>query len=92
MAGFGRAKKEKTRQQTSLRNEKSLLRRAIEFHKQGDLHNAEKNYRSAIKSGLKDFNLLFNLGLICQEVNAQRRQYPFTKKQSQSIPVTQILF
>ena len=66
MAGFGRAKQEKARQQKNLRNKKSLLREAIEFHNQGDLHNAEKAYRSAIKSGLKDFNLLFNLGLICQ--------------------------
>ena len=70
MAGFGEkktSKKKKIKANSSTRaNRENLLDIAINCHAKGDLVNAEKNYREAIKSGCAQFSTFSNLGIICK--------------------------
>ena len=45
---------------------KNLLKAAIYHHTQGDLANAEKKYREAIKIGNRSSSTFTNLGVICK--------------------------
>ena len=47
-------------------NGDALFKRAIDFHLQGDILNAEKCYRGAIACGVLHSGLFSNLGVLCQ--------------------------
>ena len=70
MAGFGgekNSKKQKTKcKSNTIVNEEALLKSAISSHMQGDLANAEKRYREAMKIGSRNSLLFSNLGTICK--------------------------
>ena len=68
MAGFGEQKKKKRstpQHKTYIRGE-VLHQKAVDHHMRGDLVNAEKAYRSAIKTGYQNSATFLNLGLICK--------------------------
>ena len=69
MTGFGEQKAiiKKSHKQKQQISGDSLLKKAINYHIQGDLKNAEKAYRAAIDSGLLNVALFSNLGIICQK-------------------------
>ena len=69
MAGFGdqKEKKKKKPQRSPQKSGEIFLKKAINYHIQGDLNNAEKAYRAAIDSGLLNVALFSNLGIICQK-------------------------
>ena len=71
MAGFGEQKSSKKKKKTTPERKSqiggdTLYKRAINHHAQGDLVNAEKDYREAIKAGYFYYNIFLNLGAICQ--------------------------
>ena len=56
-------KKKKARQNAQISGG-SLLKNAIDYHIRGDLINAERTYREAIKSGYRNHAIFTNLGII----------------------------
>ena len=70
MAGFGSSgsgkKKKNTPQKKPQFDGDSLFKSAINFHIRGDLTNAEKYYREAIRIGFSHESLYSNLGVICK--------------------------
>ena len=81
MKGFGEKKeRKKKRPQQKLISGDTLLKNAINHHIQGDLKNAEKDYRSAIDSGLLNASLFLNLGVICKTSQRTEEASRFTKK------------
>ena len=88
MAGFGEQKgkkKKRPRQKTQISGD-ILLKNAIKHHIQGDLKNAEKDYRAAIDSGLLNVSLFSNLGIICQETQRTEEAISLYKKAIQINP------
>ena len=74
MAGFGEQKKKKKstpKGQAQLGGE-GLLKTAVDHHTRGDLVNAEKAYRAAIKAGYMHPATFSNLGVICK--NSERTE------------------
>ena len=72
MAGFGEEKSSKKNKNNNKPERKiqmggdTLFRSAINHHKRGDLVNAEKDYREAIKTGYSQHRVFSNLGVICK--------------------------
>ena len=70
MAGFGQPKSGKNKKISFEPAKKvtadNLLQTAIQFHLKGDLANAEKCYREAIKNGYIHEVIYLNLGVICK--------------------------
>ena len=68
MAGFGEQKKKKnsTPQGNAQIGGEVLHKTAVENHMRGDLVNAEKAYRAAIKTGYLHSATFSNLGVICK--------------------------
>ena len=68
MKGFGvqRNSKNKRAVRPNPISGEALLRSALEYHSKGDILNAEKSYREAIKTGYSHFALFSNLGVICK--------------------------
>jgi len=63
MTGFGHkseTKKNRRRQKTQIINQ-DFIQKAINYHVQGDLENAEKMYRIAIDRGFLDATIYSNL-------------------------------
>ncbi|KZR70214.1 class I SAM-dependent methyltransferase [Prochlorococcus sp. MIT 1303] len=71
MAGFGEQKSSKKKnnsqheQKTQMGGD-TLHKNAINHHARGDLANAEKDYRKAIKTGYSHYTIFSNLGVICK--------------------------
>lgn len=67
MTGFGEYKEKKRKNQPfSIQGlGKTLYKKAKNFHKAGDIKNAEKSYKEAINAGYINYNLALNLGRIC---------------------------
>ena len=69
MAGFGQQNK-KPKKPPLPRNQEGaeeLHKQALDHHRQGDLINAEKAYREAIRTGYLHHSVFSNLGVICQD-------------------------
>ncbi len=70
MTGFGDEKASKKKKPKPKSNSRiggeNFLRNAINHHKRGDLANAEKSYREAIKSNYCHPSIFSNLGIICK--------------------------
>ena len=70
MTGFGEKEKNNKKKarlhDNQNQNGKTLLRSAINYHKNEDFINAERKYREAIKSGYKHSSIFSNLGIICK--------------------------
>ena len=68
MAGFGKQKKKKksTPKGKPQIGGEDLLNMAVDHHMSGDLVNAEKAYRAAIKTGYLHPAIFSNLGVICK--------------------------
>ena len=64
----------------------TLLKNAINCHLQGDLPNAEKEYRAAIDSGSSNFVIFSNLGIICQATQRTDEAIALYKKAIQINP------
>ena len=88
MAGFGeqKEKKKKKPHQKPPMNGESLLKKAINYHMQGELIYAEKAYRAAIDSGLLNAALFSNLGIICQTSQRTEEAISLYKKAIQINP------
>ena len=68
MAGFGK-KNEKKKNKPQLRAQsagEAIQKKALNYQIKGDLINAEKAYREAIKTGYIDNSVFSNLGIICK--------------------------
>ncbi len=74
MAGFGEQKKKKksTPKGKAQIGGEDLLKTAVDHHMSGDLVNAEKAYRAAIKTGYLHPAIFSNLGVICK--NSERTE------------------
>ena len=90
MEGFGEkktSKKKKLKANSSTRiNRENLLNIAINHHVKGDLINAEKSYREAIKSGCTRFSIFSNLGIICKNSGRSDEAIYLYKKAIESNP------
>ena len=84
MARFGeqnisKKKKIKLDRNKQIRGE-TLLRCAIGHHAQGDLINAEKRYREAIKIDCRHYSIFINLGVICKNSGRMEEAIVLYKK------------
>ena len=84
MAGFGERKVGKKEKIKLERNRKmhgeDLYKAAISHHAQGDLINAEKRYREAIKIDYYNHSVLINLGVICKNSGREEEAISLYKK------------
>ena len=69
MSGFGKKKKESKGYSKRLQklSESDLKQISINNHLKGDIDEAEKGYRTFIKNGYSDADIISNYALICQE-------------------------
>ena len=74
MAGFGEQKKKKksTPKVKAQVGGEVFNKTAVQYHMRGDLVNAEKAYRAAIKTGYLHPAIFSNLGVICK--NSKRTE------------------
>ncbi len=84
MAGFGEQKSSKKKKNTPERKPQisgdTLQRSAINHHARGDLANAEKDYREAIKTGYSHHTIFTNLGVICKNSGRSEEAISLYKK------------
>ena len=84
MAGFGKkrgSEKKKIKFVPSKKiDQEALLQSAFRHHRQGDLINAEKEYRQAIKIGCYQHSIFTNLGIICKNSGREEEAILLYKK------------